>query len=115
MALGHQKTSNALRPSNEEEIVTNNIQSMKTYESKLIRGIDFEDYWNLREHPLYIKLNKKEKPYLRFSEIPEEGYEMISSLTAIRMILDKVEWSSQDRYWKNIARSIQSAINIPYT
>lgn len=99
----------------QEELVTKSIQSMKTYESKLIGGIDFKDYWNLRGHPLYIQLNKKQKPYFRFNEIPEEDYEMVNSLTAIRMVLDKHEWSGQDRYWKNIARSIQAAINIPYT
>ena len=88
---------------------------MKLYESKSIDGIDFEDYWNLREHPLYIQLNKKQKPYFRFSEIPEEDYEMVNSLTELKIVLNKHDWSCGDRYWKNIAISIQNAMNIPYT
>lgn len=88
---------------------------MKIYEIKLIGGIYFEDYWNLREHPLYIQLNKNQKPYLRYIEIPTEGFTMVNSLTAIRIVLDQHDWSGEKRYWKNIARNIQSAINIPYS
>jgi len=39
---------------------------------------------------------------------------MVNSLTAIKIVLDKHEWSAEDKYWKNIARGIQAAINIPY-
>lgn len=88
---------------------------MNNYEIKLIGGVYFTDYWNLSEHPLYVTLDKKQKPYFRFNEIATEGYVKINCLQALKIVLDNHDWCYENRYWEKTARQIQAAINIPYT
>lgn len=87
----------------------------ESYDTKLFGAIQFEDYWNLEKHPLYLKLNKKEKPYLLFNEEPIKGYEKVKSLTDVANFLRRNDWAFQNKYWGNISHTIQAAINLPYT
>jgi len=87
----------------------------KIYDTKLFGGIEFQDFWNLREHPLYIRLEKKQRPHFIFNEIPTLGYQKVDSLTGLANLLRKSDWVFLPRYWKHISYEIQSTINIPYT
>jgi hypothetical protein len=88
----------------------------KCFETKIIAGHSYSDYWDLNTHPLYILLDKKDKPcYLRFEEEPFEASTRIGSLTEIRNELYKNEWAFQGKYWKALQIQIQTMINIPWT
>ena len=87
----------------------------KLYKVKLFGGIEFKDYWDLSRHPLYITLDKKQKPYFRIKEMPTAGYTKATSLTDIASYLRENEWSFESKYWKVISNEIQAAINIPHT
>jgi len=91
-------------------------EQLKRYETKYFGGIEFYDYWDLRNHPLYIKADKKiGKPYMKFDEVHFDGAVKVSSLSDISHALMKLNWTSEDRYWKYISRTIQSMVNIPWT
>ena len=62
----------------------------KCFEMKSIAGHTFFDYWDLQSHPLFLELNKKDKPqYIYFNEIPFHGCIKVTSLTDIRDLILK--------------------------
>lgn len=87
----------------------------KCYDTKLFGGVYFYDYWNLNNHPIYLNLNKRKLPYLKFSEIPTGNFYRVNSLTDINDFLRRNDWAFEDKYWKNISHVIVSFLNIPYT
>lgn len=58
-------------------------EDLPIYQTKLIAGVELRDYWNLEQHPLFFKLNKKEKPYIHVDEVYFEGSTKTDSLQAI--------------------------------
>lgn len=87
----------------------------KIYDTKLFLGIDFNDYWDLHNHPLYISIDRKQKPYFKLREIPISGYIKVASLDDITNFLGKNEWTFQKKYWKFISHSLIAALNIPHS
>lgn len=87
----------------------------KVYDTKFFGGINFNDYWDLRNHPLYISFDKKNKPYLKFKENPDLEYIKVESLTDIANIFKKNDWVFQTKYWKFISHTLMASLNIPYT
>lgn len=85
----------------------------KKYDTKCIREICFTDYWNLKSFPLYVKLEKKQRPYFIAKELPAKGYEKINSLQSLTNYINKFDWSFKIKYWQSISRNIQAAIEIP--
>ncbi|RZK26825.1 MAG: hypothetical protein EOO43_01680 [Flavobacterium sp.] len=72
-------------------------------------GGEFNDYWDLNKHPLYILADKKFKaPYMKYDEEHFANSTKVDSLTAVRRYLDKVEWTGEPKYSKEINRAIQS-------
>ena len=78
-------------------------------------NIDFVDRWNLNEHPLYIKLNKNEKNYIKIDELPFIGGYKVNSLQSIANFLREHSWVFENKYWKYISKHIQAYINLPYS
>ena len=85
-----------------------------SYDVKFFGGLDFHDYWNLNEHPLYVLLENK-KPYFNIRELPKHGFEKIDSLQSLADFLRRNDWVFQSKYWPYIYNEVQAAINIPYT
>lgn len=88
----------------------------KCFETKVIAGCTYFDYWNLQSHPLFIAFDKKDKPlYMHFDEVPFEGSTKITNLTDVRDALNKNKWAFEEKYWKTIQGYIQTMINTPWT
>lgn len=83
----------------------------KCYDLKYIRGMDFYDYRDLAHYPWYIKLDKKNFPYLRIDYNPREGLSKISSLHEFKLYLNQYNWTSQPKFWKEIAKHAVSDLN----
>ena len=92
------------------------MQELKYYEIKSFDGCTLYDYWDLKNHPLYISVDKTIAiPYMRFDEQYFDKSTKVDSLTAVRRFLDKVPWTAEPKYRKHITKVIQSIINIPWT
>ncbi len=92
------------------------MQELKCYETKSFDGCTFYDYWNLKNHPLYILVEKKiGVPYIRFDEQHFDKSTKVDSLTAVKRFLDKAPWTAEPKYSKHITKTIQSMIDIPWT
>ncbi|KAF2520066.1 hypothetical protein E0W68_02260 [Flavobacterium salilacus subsp. salilacus] len=91
------------------------MMEKKSYDIKLFGGIEFEDYWNLREHPLYVLVNKKHKPYIQFLEEPADGFEKVTSLHSIALYLRSNGWTFESKYWQHISIRLKGALYFPYT
>lgn len=87
----------------------------KSYDIKSFCEVTINDYWNLREYPLYFHLNKKKKPYVTIRELPSEGYVRIDSLQKLSNHLSKFDWTYQPKYWSEISHFIRNVLNLPYT
>ncbi len=90
-----------------------NQDKLPILEMKSFEGHNFTDYWGLKEHPLFVKLNKNAKPYLRFDEEYFLGSTKVNSLSALANFLRANEWTAQKKYLENIRRTIAAAIGIP--
>lgn len=92
------------------------MQELKCYETKSFNDTTFYDYWNLRQHALYILADKKiGKPYMKYDEQYFDNSTKVNSLTEVRCVLDKVAWAGVSQYKKHINKAIQSMIDIPWT
>ena len=92
------------------------IVERKCFETKSISGYSYFDYWDLKNHPLFISFSKSHKPhYIHFDEVPFENCIKVSNLSDVRDALYKNEWAFEERYWKAISKHIQTMINIPWT
>lgn len=88
----------------------------KCFETKTYAGYDIYDYWNLKEHPLYISFDIKNKPFfMYFDETPFFGSIKVANLTEIRDALYKNNWVFEEKYWKVIRKHIQTMLIIPWT
>lgn len=87
---------------------------MKKYGTISICNTDFEDYWNLAEHPLYVTLDKKNKKYFRYKEIATVGYTRVNSLGSLKIFLNNSPWCYGTKKWQIIAREIDAVIGIPF-
>ena len=90
------------------------INNRTPYETKYYGDVNFHDYYDLSNHPLFISLSKKQKPYLLCSEVPKFGYEKVASLSAITKYLRENIWHLGDRYWPNISHTIINILNCPF-
>jgi len=85
------------------------------FEVKLFGGILFKDYWNLKDNPLFVRLDKKSKPYFYFQELPCSTCEKIDSLSTLSNYLKKSDWVFIPKYWDYLSIGLQAMINIPKT
>lgn len=89
----------------------------KSYGSQEFWGYKLVDYWNLSEHPLYIKLlSKTKQPYFKISEAEFEGSTKITYIGGFVKFFSKHEWLlSSEKKLSIVINQTQGMINIPYT
>ena len=94
-----------------------NDMELKRYDFKIFWEYELSDYWNLNDHPLYIKLiSKREAPYFKISEQDFEGSTKISSLTAFVRYYSAFDWLLVSKTkTEKVIKLTQSMINIPWS
>ncbi|MDM1042114.1 MULTISPECIES: hypothetical protein [Empedobacter] len=90
---------------------------LKLYDLKSFWVYELKDYWNLSEHPLYIKFESKTiKPYFRINEDEFEGATAIYSITGFVRYYGQFDWLMKSKNKKDyVIDYTQSMINIPWT
>jgi hypothetical protein len=91
------------------------MNTIKVYDEKFFGGVDFYDNWNLREHHLFMMVEKKEIPYLRINEEYFDNSIEVKSLQDIANYLRKEEWIFESKFWIYASRYIQGYLNSPYS
>ena len=89
----------------------------KVFDQKSFSGRELVDYWNLKEHPLYISLESKTlSPYFKIDEEPFLDSDAIYSITGFVRYYRQFEWLMKSKNkTKEVLDYTQSMISIPWT
>jgi len=89
----------------------------KIFDQKSFCGRELVDYWNLKEHPLYISLESKTiSPYFQIDEEPFLDSVAIYSITGFVRYYRQFEWlMKSDKKRNKVLDYTQSMIYIPWT
>ena len=87
---------------------------MKSYGFKNICNVDVYDYINLKENPMYLKIDKKVKNFhygISLRDFTTEEHVKVNSIQEIEYELRKNSFVYENKYTDRILKYIQSQLH----